>query len=451
MKIFARILSLALAAALLLPMTLALADGDGFSSAYTYNYDYWGELRESPDAYRVDQVIYSGTLGLDTAMRRPQSLFVIGNDLYICDTGNNRILQVRREGERFSFVRAIDHAEGAQPAGFIAPSDVAVDEEGNIYVSDNGNNRVVMMDKDLRFIRDYTKPQDTTFDQSLSFLPNKIAVDSSGRVFVLATNVNKGLIKYEADGTFTGFIGANKATYNLWDYVWKSFFTTKEQRAQQASFVPTEYENIYIDHEGFIYATNTVFSEYDLKFDVAKPIRRLNSIGDDILIKNDRYPPIGDLQWTEGSLDYGPSKFRDITVLDNDIYIALDGIRGRLFGYDPQGIMLWAFGTKGNSAGAFLSARSVEHMGRDLLVLDENENSITVFTPTDYGNLIYLASDQYLKGDYEGSADTWRQVLRLNANYNLAFIGIGRSLMRQEHYSEAMEYFKMAHDRENYG
>ncbi|MBQ7520168.1 MAG: gluconolactonase, partial [Clostridia bacterium] len=176
-----------------------------------------------------------------------------------------------------------------------------------------------------------------------------------------------------------------------------------------------------------------------------------NSIGNDILIKNDRYPPIGDLQWTEGSLDYGPSKFRDITVLDNDIYIALDGIRGRLFGYDPQGIMLWAFGTKGNSAGAFLSARSVEHMGRDLLVLDENENSITVFTPTDYGNLIYQASDQYLKGDYEGSADTWRQVLRLNANYNLAFIGIGRSLMRQEHYSEAMEYFKMAHDRENYG
>ena len=235
MKRFIRILSLALAAALLLPMTLALADGDGFSGAYTYNYDYWGELRESPDAYRVDQVIYSGALGLDTAMRRPQSLYVIGNDVYICDTGNNRILQVRREGQEFRFVRAIDHVEGAQPAAFNAPSDVAVDEDGNIYVSDTNNNRVVMMDKELRFVRDYTKPQDTTFDQNLSFLPNKIVVDSSGRVFVLATNVNKGLIKYEADGVFTGFIGANKATYNLWDYMWKSFFTTKEQRAQQST------------------------------------------------------------------------------------------------------------------------------------------------------------------------------------------------------------------------
>ena len=451
MKKTIRIFALCMAMLLILPMGFALADNDGFSNTYTYNYDYWGELRDSPDAYRVDQVIYSVSLGLDTAMRRPQSLFVIGNELYVCDTGNNRILQLQREGNGFSLVRIIDAVHGATPESFSTPSDVAVDEDGNIYVSDTNNNRVVMMDKEQNYIRSYTKPLDTTFDQSLSFLPNKLAVDTSGRVFVLATNVNKGFIKYEADGTFTGFIGANKATYNLMDYVWKTFFTTKEQRAQQASFVPTEYENVYIDQEGFLYATNTVFSEYDLMYDVAKPIRRINSIGNDILIKNDRYPPIGDLAWVEGSLDYGPTKFRDITVLENDIYIAVDGTRGRVFGYDPQGIMLWAFGTKGNSAGAFLSAKSIEHMGTDLLVLDENENSITVFTPTDYGSLIYRASDEYLRGDYDGSADTWRQVLKLNANYNLAFIGIGRSLMRQEHYAEAMEYFKMAHDRENYG
>ena len=42
-------------------------------------------------------------------------------------------------------------------------------------------------------------------------------------------------------------------------------------------------------------------------------------------------------------------------------------------------------------------------------------------------------------------------MLKYNANYNLAFIGIGRSLMRQDQYEEAMEYFKMGHDRENYG
>ena len=113
--------------------------------------------------------------------------------------------------------------------------------------------------------------------------------------------------------------------------------------------------------------------------------------------------------------------------------------------------MLWAFGSTGNTDSTFNSAISLEHMGRDLIVLDQNEGDITLFTPTEYGNLIYQASDQYLRGDYDGSADTWREVLRFNANYNLAFIGIGRALMRQENYEEAMEYFKMARDRDNYG
>ena len=90
-------------------------------------------------------------------------------------------------------------------------------------------------------------------------------------------------------------------------------------------------------------------------------------------------------------------------------------------------------------------------MGKDLIVLDQNEANITIFKPTEYGNLIYAASEDYLKGDYDGSAEKWEEVLKHNANYNLAFIGIGRSLMRQEKYKEAMDYFEMAHDRDNYG
>ncbi|MBR6525623.1 MAG: hypothetical protein IKT57_06605 [Clostridia bacterium] len=451
MKTAIRLTALVLILALLLPVGMAFASTDGHNSIYTYNYDYWDDYKETPDAYRVDQVLYSSTLELETPMRRPQSLYVRDEEIFVCDTGNNRILQIHRDGDAYTLVRIIDKIAGATPETFSAPSDVFVDEDGNFYIADTNNNRVVKADKDLNFVLAFTQPQDATFDQNLSFLPDKIVVDVSGRVYVLATNVNKGLVKFENDGTFTGFIGANPVVYTMWDYIWKNFFTTKAQRAQQASFVPTEYENICIDNEGFIYATNIVFSEYDLIWDNAKPIRKLNSIGNDILVKNDWYPPIGDLHWVEQSQEYGPSKFADITVFDNDIYVAFDKTRGRLFGYDPQGIMLWAFGTKGNSDGAFLSAASIESMGFDLFALDENECSITVFTPTEYGSLIYLASDQYLRGEYDESADTWREVLRLNANYNLAFIGIGRALMRQENYKEAMDYFKMAYDHENYG
>ena len=430
----------------------ALAADDGFASTYTYNYDYWSDIRESPDAYRVSNVIYSGDLGLEVAMKRPQSLFAQGNYLYVVDTGNSRILELLRDGNTFTLNREIKEITGTDVTNFNTPGDIAVDEEGNMYIADTNNERVVKVDKDLNFIQAFTKPSDTTFDQSLSFLPNKLVVDNSGRVFTLATNVNKGVVKFEADGQFTGYVGANKVSYSLVDYIWKTFFMTEEQRAQQESFVPTEYCNIYMDEDSFIYATNISFSEYDLLWDNAQPIRRLNGVGSDILIKNDRYPPIGELYWQEGTTDYhGPTKFMDITVLDNDIYVALDRTRGRLFGYDSQGFMLWAFGSLGNSEGVFSSAISIEHMGNDLLVLDQNEGTITLFTPTEYGNLIFAASEAYLKGDYDGSAALWEDVLKMNANYNLAFIGIGRALMRQEKFTEAMDYFKMAMDRDNYG
>ena len=445
------------------------------------------------------------------------------NRVFIADRGNNRILELTRKDEGFVCSRIIDHAVvpeelreeflkttdlmldengyryrdeagnlylkpaanssaeiGAMiltPEGitsFNGPNDMAVafmeDEEGNrteyMWVADTSNNRVLKIDisKDEPvYVSQFVKPVDATFDQNQSFLPNKIVVDSSGRVFVQATNVNKGLVKFEANGVFTGFIGANQVVYNLWDYIWKTFFTTKEQRSQQASFVPTEYQNVYMDKSGFIYATNISFSEYDLLYDNAKPIRRLNAVGTDILIKNDRYPPIGDLDWVEQSTDHGPSKFYDVTVLENDMYVAIDRTRGRLFGYDPQGIMLWAFGMSGvSSDGSFNKAVSIEHMGYDLLVLDELDCSVTVFTPTEYGNLIYKASEEYLDGDYDGSAATWQEVMKYNPNYTLAIIGIGRSEMREAadlattqersaKYSDAMEHFKNAHDRENYG
>lgn len=462
MKRRSRILILTLAFVLMLPQ-LAGAVNDGTNSVYTYNFDYWGEMMESPDAYRVEETVTSASLGLEVPMNAPQSLYVDGETLYVVDRGNNRILELARKDGRFSLVRIIDRVRGAEPETFNYPNDIAADQDGNLYVADTNNNRVVVMDRDLNYLKSFVKPTDTTFDQSSDFLPNKLVVDSAGRVFINATNVNKGLVKYEADGTFAGFIGANKVTYNLWDYIWKNFLSTKEQRAQQAAFVPTEYKNIYIDRDGFIYATNINFNESELLGDAAHPIRRLNSLGNDILIKNDRYPPIGDLDWVEQSTDHGPSKFYDVTVLENDMYVAIDRTRGRLFGYDPQGIMLWAFGMSGvSSDGSFNKAVSIEHMGYDLLVLDELDCSVTVFTPTEYGNLIYKASEEYLDGDYDGSAATWQEVMKYNPNYTLAIIGIGRSEMREAadlattqersaKYSDAMEHFKNAHDRENYG
>ena len=454
-------ISFLLALLLLIPAAGAFADDsaslkeDGFSTSYTYNYDYWGDVQMSPDPYRVETIIDSMSLGLENLegklISKPQSIFIRNNDVYLVDSGNNRILQIRYKDGKAKLTRVITEITGTEPAGFNYPTDVFADEKNNIYIADQNNNRVVMVDKNLNFIREFVKPDDVTFNQASAFLPSKIAVDVAGRVYVLAVNVNKGFMKYENDATFTGYIGANAVKVNMADYIWKRYFMSKEQRAASESFVPTEYENMYMDEKGFIYATTTVFKEYELLSDSAKPIRRLNGIGNDILIKNDRYPPIGDLDWKSESLQYGPSKLADITAMKNEIYVAVDRMRGRLFGYDSQGVMLWAFGTKGSQDGTFNRAIALDHMDYDLFVVDEMKNSITVFTPTEYGQMIYDATDAYLSGDYTGSDKLWQQVMKLNANYPLAFRGIGRSLLRQERYEEAMDYFERAHAREEYG
>lgn len=461
MKAMSKVLAILCAVALLASAVPAAADDsnsmkeDGFSTSYSYNYDYWGDVQMSPDPYRVETVIDSTTLGMEAlenkGISKPQGLFVRGNDIYLVDTGNNRILQIQYKNGTASLKRIITEIEGAEPTTFNKPTDVYVDPEGSIYIADQDNQRVIMADRNLKAQKMFTKPTDPTYNQSSSFLPSKIAVDVAGRLYVLAINVNKGFMKFENDTTFTGYIGANAVKVNMTDYIWKRYFMSREQRAASESFVPTEYENMYMDEKGFIYATTTVFSEYELLSDVAKPIRRLNGIGNDILIKNDRYPPIGDLDWKAESLQYGPCKMADITALENEIYVVVDRTRGRLFGYDSQGVMLWAFGTKGSMDGAFGRAIGLDHMGYDLIVMDEMKNSLTVFTPTEYGQLIYDATDTYLRGEYDRSAELWEDVMKLNANYSLAFRGIGRSRLRQEKYEEAMDFFERAHAREEYG
>lgn len=423
------------------------------TGTYTYNYDYWGDIQYSPDAYTVAGVFTSQELGLETGIFKPEGMYVKGDMIYLCDTGNNRIIEIKRvDTEHLEVVRIIDSFDGSgmtENVTFNGPTDVAISEEGEFFVADMNNNRILKLDKDLKYIMEFTKPVDATFDQSQTFLPKKITIDTAGRVYCVATNVNKGLIKYEADGVFSGFVGASEVTYNWTDYIWKRL-STQAQRAQLDSFVPTEYDNLYMDHEGFIYVCTTNVSETDLDAGTADPMRRLNMMGSDIMVRNGEWYIIGDIYWGDGGGYSGPSLITDITAFDNDVFVGLDKVRGRLFAYDDQGRMVFAFGGNGNIDGYFKQPVALDHMGRDLMVLDYLDCSITIFTPTEFGTEIFNAIEEFQDGFYEESYESWQRVIELNGNYDLAYIGVGRALLRQEKYEEAMEYFKLKWDDDNY-
>ena len=295
---------------------------------------------------------------------------------------------------------------------------------------------------------EFTKPDDSTLDPALVFQPNKLAIDTAERVYCIAVGINKGLVKYENDGTFSGFVGATKVTFKFADYIWKKL-ASQEQRAKMESFVPTEYENIYMDYEGFIYATAAIRTNEDNKVD-GDAVRKLNLLGSDILVRNGDWKIIGDLYFGSGGGYEGPSIFTDVTCMDNDIYVCLDRNRGRLFGYDDQGRMVFAFGGNGNMDGYFRRPSAIEHYGHELYVLDSLDCSITAFVPTEVGNTVYNAIEDFDKGNYEKSGEEWQKVMDQNGNYDLAYIGLGRALLRQERYKEAMNYFELKYDAENY-
>ncbi|MDR2095594.1 MAG: hypothetical protein LBP76_08765 [Treponema sp.] len=412
-------------------------------SNYTYNYDFWNEQAASPDAYRVGAYLLGSALGTDN-FRDPQGLFIRDNRIYVCDSGNNRIvlIGVNVNGE-YELKAVISSALiNGEESPFNYPMDLFETGDGEIYITDTNNQRILRFDRDWNYLSSILKPDDQSIDAASEFLPTKIIVDFAGRIFVQARNVNKGLMEFDKQGTFTGYMGANRVQVNILDYAWK-FVSTQAQRARMDLFIPTEYNNLCLDRDGFIYVTNSSGQ--------ADPIRRLNAMGQDILIRNGYEDPEGDLVYGNAGGIAGRSKFIDAAALENDSYACLDRVRGRIFMYDFQGNLLYAFGGVGNRQGYFLQPVALEKMDYSLFVLDSRTCALTRFDLTGYGAAINAALDEYQAGRYESSAEEWEQVLKMNGNYDLAYIGIGRAALRQGDYRKAMKYYRLKRYSEGYG
>lgn len=320
----------------------------------------------------------------------------------------------------------------------------------DIFIADTQNHRIIHCDYNLNVIGVLDNPQDETLAENYEFLPARFIVDEANRYYVQATNINAGLMEFTKDGTFNGYIGASPVTISFIQRIWRRI-QSKEQRARTKQYVPTEYNNITMDSKGFLYVTTNSLTDREIAEGTGKPIRKLNAMGTDILIRNGNAYPIGDLKTGTGTSITGTSEFVDVVTFENETYACLDNKRGRIFVYDFQGNMLYAFGNTGMHEGSFKNPSAIVKLDEQTLaVLDRFCGTITIFTMTNYGKLVNEALSLYRIGHYDESADIWQEVLKYNGNCELAYVGIGRALLRKGEYKEAMKNFEIVRDSQNY-
>lgn len=424
--------------ALILLLIVFAAPAAASSDGYTYS--YWGKAVPAPEAYAPAKVIYGTDLEIGP-LSSPQDLFV-GRDgqTYVADTGNSRIVVL--DGQ-FGVVRVIAGFDnGGKKDGFNQPEGVFADSGGHIFVADTQNRRIVELTGEGGFVREIGEPKSSLIRQGFTYTPTKVVVDSSRRIYAVSRGSYEGIIEFDSGGGFAGFLGTNRVKFNAADLFWKRI-STKKQRDQMQQFIPLEFNNIHLNDDGFMYTTTS-------EEQADRPIKKLNPSGADILRSKGYFPPKGDIRTLEVGSVRGSSIFVDVTSDAGGMYSALDSKRGRVFTYDKDGNLLYTFGGLGGQKGKFRTPSAIAMTEERAIVLDKDNNRLTVFEPTRYGSLIREAVTSLYDGKIEQSTAAWRRVLQLNANFDVAYIGIGKSLMKQGDNKEAMAYFKLGNNREYY-
>ena len=409
----------------------------------TYNYDSKKNVVFTPAAYVPEEVFFGSKLECGD-FSGPKDMFITKDGtMYVADTGNNRIVVLNMEME---LLRVIDSfINQGEDDTFKNPSGLYCDEEGTLYIADTDNKRIVILDAAGKLVDIIENPKSDVLGDDFKFVPLKVSVDYAGRVYVIASNVYQGIMAFNQEHDFMGYFGTINVRITLAQRFWR-LFSTKEQRARQQQFIPTEFTNIDIDEDGFVYATN-------LDSAGSQAVRKLNPKGIDVISAtyNSKHSLAGDMGFKSSKDSYqGASRIIDVKVREDGIFSLLDGNRGRIFTYDNEGNILYIFGGMGTQEGTFYTPVALEAYGEKIYVLDSYRKSITIFVPTQYGGYINEAVGLRYDGDETQAVEVWKKVLALDSNNEMAYSGIGKAYLSAGDNEKAMYYLKMGVNQEFY-
>jgi tetratricopeptide (TPR) repeat protein len=413
----------------------------------TYYRDGYGQLVRTQAAYVPGSVIgYEleipgddrGGQPAPRQLNQPKDLFVDDKDqIYIADTGNNRIVQLDENG---SFVRQIVVPESPLKS----PSGLFIDRSGDIYVADTGNQRIVRLNADGRLLQSFGRPESGYLPASFKFDPVRLVVDKRGFLYVTVLGAYQGLMQLDPEGNLVGFFGPNKVSFSLFD-AFKRFVYTREMYQRELKKLPGAIASADIDREGFIYTVTK-----DIK---SGQVKKLNIAG------LDQLPGKSDYAFLKGKRSFGETLNRprddmapqlsDISVDGSGNMTVIDAVHNIVSQYDTNGNLLFFWGgdvlAATSKRGVVTAPAAIDSNSRgDLFVLDSANHLIQTLHLSEFGRLVHEANALTQAGRYEESEPLWREVNRLNANYTPALIGLAKAAYHRQDYQLAERLFEQS-------
>lgn len=432
-----------MAAALCL-LFLLISSAGGFvvaaeGTSNSYIYDSLQNAVESPASYLVEQVITGGRLGIGE-FSGASDIYVRDNQLYLLDSGNNRILKFSKDFTLLETVFLKD--EQGTDISLGQATGLFVTLSGDLYVADEGQKVVWMSDAKGQIYKRIESPEADVLPDGFDYRPSKVVEDSAGVIYVLSKGTIGGALQYDGHLNFMGFYGSEKVTASAQIFMqrlWRRFMT-KEQQEGMADYAPPSYSNFDIGPDDFVY---TIRDQANSRYG---QVRKLNAVGNNILTNGEK-TIFGDVVLSSKFID---SLLTDIEVDDDGFILVLDERRGRVFQYDQNSNLLSIFGGKADQEGTFKTATALESIDGKLVVLDKDNATLTVFEPTPFTAAVRQAVMLDQDGRYEEAIAPWKQVLKMNANYELANRGMGKALIELGDYKQAMAYFRQGRDKDGY-
>lgn len=170
------------------------------------------------DEYAKKTVTIAATRTLGTQgsgngqFNNPKNLTIDSRgNLYVVDSDNGRVEKFDASGKFIlAFGTKSPENQLGPPQTFNQPWGVGVDKDGNVYIADTWNHRIQKFDANGKFVKMWGENGDTrgvAQDQPTKFYgPRGIALDSQGNVYVTDTG-NKRVLKFSSNGDPLGQYG----------------------------------------------------------------------------------------------------------------------------------------------------------------------------------------------------------------------------------------------------